>query len=53
MNAKPVSLFVVIAALFWACAVEAAPIHIRMIEGNFRGFRALHCWAGLRSPTAK
>ena len=38
MNGKPVSLFVVIAALLWSCPVEAAPIRVRLIEGNFRGF---------------
>lgn len=42
MNAKPVSLSVVIAAviaaLLWSCAGEAAPIRVRLVEGNFRGF---------------
>jgi hypothetical protein len=46
VNTKPVLLFVVIAALFWACAVEAAPIRVRMIEGNFRGFLVLRSLDG-------
>ena len=46
MNAKPVSLFAVIAALLWSCAVEAAPIRVRLIEGNFRGFLVLRSLGG-------
>jgi hypothetical protein len=46
VNTKPVSLFVVIAALLWSCAVEAAPIRVRMIEGNFRGFLVLRSLDG-------
>jgi hypothetical protein len=46
VNAKPTSLFVVIAALLWSCAVEAAPIRVRLIEGNFRGFLVLRLLDG-------
>jgi len=54
MNAKPISLFVVIAALLgvviaallWSRAVEAAPIRVRLIEGNFRGFLVLRSLDG-------
>lgn len=46
MNAKPVSLFVVVAALFWSCAAGAAPIRVRLIEGNFRGFLVLRALDG-------
>lgn len=46
MNAKPVSIFVIVAALLWSCAVEAAPIRVRMIEGNFRGFIILRTLEG-------
>jgi len=46
MNAKPVSIFVIIAALLWSCAGEAAPISVRMIEGNFRGFIVLRSLDG-------
>jgi len=46
MNAKPVSLSVVIAALIWSCAVEAAPIRVRLTEGNFRGFLVLRSLDG-------
>ena len=41
MNAKPLLFFVVIAALLWSWAVEAAPIRVRLMEGNFRGFVVL------------
>jgi len=46
VNAKLVSLFVVIAALFWPSAVAAAPIRVRLIEGNFRGFLVLRLLDG-------
>ena len=38
MNAKPVLLFAVFVALLWSYAVEAAPINVRLTEGNYRGF---------------
>jgi hypothetical protein len=41
VNAKHVSLLVVIAVLLWSCGVEAAPIRVRLTEGNFRGFLVL------------
>ena len=46
MNAKPVLIFIVLAALLWPCAIEAAPIRVRMIEGNFRGFIVLRSLEG-------
>jgi hypothetical protein len=46
MNIKPVSLFAVIAALLWPIAVEAAPIRVRLMEGNFRGFLVLRSLDG-------
>ena len=46
MNAKPVSYLVVITALLWSCAVEAAPIRVRLIEGNLRCFLALRSLDG-------
>ena len=46
VNAKPVSLLVVIAVLIWSCGVEAAPIRVRLIEGNFRGFLVLRSLDG-------
>ena len=41
VNAKPLLFFVVIAALLWSWAVKAAPIRVRLMEGNFRGFVVL------------
>jgi hypothetical protein len=46
MKVRPVSLLVVIAVLFWSYAVEAAPIRVRLIEGNFRGFLVLRSLDG-------
>jgi hypothetical protein len=46
VKANSVSLFVVIAALLLSCAAEAAPIHVRMSEGNFRGFLVLRSLDG-------
>jgi hypothetical protein len=46
VNAKTISLFVVIAALLCSCSVEAAPIRVRLIEGNFRGFLVLRSLDG-------
>lgn len=46
MNAKPVSIVIVVAALIWSCSVGAAPIPVRLIEGNFRGFLVLRSLDG-------
>jgi hypothetical protein len=46
VNAKVVTLFVVIAALLWSFAVEAEPIGVRLIEGNYRGFLVVRSTAG-------
>lgn len=46
MNAKVVPLFVVITALLWPFAVEAAPISVQLIEGNYRGFLLVRSSAG-------
>lgn len=46
MNAKAIPLFVVIAVLLWPFAVEAAPISVRLIEGNSRGFLVVRSPAG-------
>jgi hypothetical protein len=46
MSTKSVSLFVVIAALIWSCAPEAAPIRVRLSEGNYRGFLVLRSLDG-------
>jgi len=46
VNAKVVPLFVVITALLWPFAVEAEPISVRLIEGNYRGFLVVRSPAG-------
>ena len=46
MNTKPFLFFVVIAALLWSCAVEAAPIRVRLIEGKSLGFLVLRSLDG-------
>jgi hypothetical protein len=46
VNAKPLPLFLLIAALLWSCAVEAAPIRVLLMEGNFRGFLVLRSLDG-------
>jgi len=46
VTAKPVPIFVVIATLLLSCALEAAPIRVRLIEGNFRGFLVLRSLDG-------
>ena len=46
MNAKPISLFIVIALLLCLCIAESSPIRVRMIEGNFRGFLVLRSLDG-------
>ena len=46
MNAKPVILFALFVALLWPCAVEAEPISVRLIEGNYRGFLVVRSPAG-------
>jgi hypothetical protein len=46
VNAKSVALFVGIIALLWSCTVEAAPINVRLIEGNYRGFLVVRSPAG-------
>jgi hypothetical protein len=46
MNAKPVSLFVVLATLLCWGVAESAPIRVRMIEGNFRAFLVLRTLDG-------
>jgi len=43
---KPVTFFAVMAALVCSCAVEAAPIRVRLVEGNFRGFLVLRSLDG-------
>ncbi len=46
VNAKLLLFFVAIAALLWSCTVEAAPIHVRLMEGTFRGFLVLRSLDG-------
>jgi hypothetical protein len=46
VNRPPVSVFAIIAVLLWSCTVEAAPIRVRLIEGNFRGFLVLRSLEG-------
>jgi hypothetical protein len=46
VNAKPLLFFAVIAALLWSWAVEAAPIRVRLMEGNFRGLLVLRSLDG-------
>ena len=46
VNPKPAALVIVIAALLWSCAVEAAPIRVRLVEGTFRGFLVLRSLDG-------
>jgi len=52
MNARPISLFVVIAAalLLWPCAVEAEPIRVRTDRGKLPRFRrgSIAGWYGDR-----
>ncbi len=46
IHAKPASLFFVIAILLWSGSVEGAPIPVRLLEGNFRGFLVLRSLDG-------
>jgi hypothetical protein len=46
LSNKALPLFVVIAALLWSCNVDAAPISVRLIEGNYRGFVVVRSLAG-------
>jgi hypothetical protein len=46
VDVKPASFVLVFAALIVSCTVEAAPIRVRLIEGNFRGFLVLRSLDG-------
>ena len=46
MNSKPIPLLVVLTALLWASAIEAAPIRVLLMEGNYRGFLVLRTLDG-------
>jgi hypothetical protein len=43
----PKAVALVTAALLWSCAVEAAPIRVRLSEGTFRGFLVLRSLDGI------